>query len=154
MLGEVLSGVTVNSFKPFAPAAHRPRVTVDRLVIARESWAIEIQELAWAALPDEAERFRAARAFRAEKNLPERVFYRSPTEDKPTFLDFGSIPLVNLFARTVRGAAELPSAVFGLTEMLPDLTDTWLRDGSGQGYTAEIRMVALDEPYIDRNIDQ
>ncbi|MFJ7245630.1 lantibiotic dehydratase [Kitasatospora sp. NPDC098652] len=145
MLGEVLSGVTVNSFKPFAAAAHRPRVVVDRLVVARESWAFAAADLTWTSVKDESERFLAARAWRASAELPERVFYRSPTEDKPAFLDFESLPLVNLFARTVRSAAELPSSTIGLTELLPDLPDTWLRDADGDGYTAEFRVVAVDK---------
>ncbi|MER7845364.1 lantibiotic dehydratase [Kitasatospora sp. NPDC096077] len=145
MLGEVLSGVAVNSFKPFAPGAHRPRVVIDRLVVSRESWTFPAADLAWTAVHDEAERFLAARAWRAAAGLPERVFYRSPTEDKPVFLDFESLPLVSLFARTARQAAELPSATLGLTELLPDLPDTWLRDGDGAGYTAEFRVVALDK---------
>ncbi|MFE6049786.1 lantibiotic dehydratase [Kitasatospora sp. NPDC056446] len=145
MLGELLSGVAVNSFKPFAAAAHRPRVVIDRLVVARESWSVDATDLAWTAVSDEAERFLAARAWRAAAGLPERLFYRSPTEDKPAFLDFESLPLVNLFARTARRAAELPSARLGLTELLPDHPDTWLSDGNGERYTAEFRVVAVDK---------
>ncbi|WP_225074937.1 lantibiotic dehydratase [Streptomyces sp. CoT10] len=144
MFGELLSGVTVNSFKPFPVVSHRPRITIDNLVVAREAWAYPAAELTWVSEEQEADRFLAARAWRADERLPERVFYRTPNEDKPVLLDFGSVPLVNLFTRAVRKAVEVPDAAIGLAEMLPDVPESWLQDRSGAGYTAELRMVAVD----------
>ncbi|MFD7068337.1 lantibiotic dehydratase [Streptomyces sp. NPDC059913] len=145
MMGELLSAATVNAFKPMASACHRPRVSIGRMVLSRESWSFRAGDLGWASTKSESERFRAARAWRAERGLPERVFYKSPAEDKPAFADFGSIPLINMLAKIIRGAGgQDPDAVIGLTEMLPDLDDVWLADGAGERFTAELRTVVVD----------
>ncbi|MEU1516216.1 lantibiotic dehydratase [Streptomyces sp. NPDC005811] len=144
MMGELLSAASVNAFKPLASAPHRPRVSVGRMVVSRESWSFRAADLAWANVKSEPDRFRAARAWRAEQGLPERVFYKSPAEDKPAFADFGSIALVNMLAKIIRKTAEDPEAGIGLTEMLPDLGETWLQDRTGAWFTAELRTVAVD----------
>ncbi len=145
MLSESLSTVTVNSFKPFAAQAHRPRVTVDRLVLARESWSFRAADISWATRKKEPVRFLDARAWRAEHGLPERAFYKSPGEDKPVHVDFTSLALVNMFAKAVRQAAEAdPDAAIGLSEMLPDTDGAWLADRHGERYTSELRVIALD----------
>ncbi|OKI01924.1 hypothetical protein A6A06_12400 [Streptomyces sp. CB02923] len=145
VLSEPLSGVSVNSFAPFPPDRHRPRVTVDRLVMARESWTFPVADLPWTALRDEPERYLGARAWRGAQSLPERLFYTSPAEDKPMCVDFTSLALVNLFATAVRRAAEQDAeAVIKLTETLPDDDQTWLTDAAGERYTAELRVIAVD----------
>ncbi|UNO43342.1 lantibiotic dehydratase [Streptomyces sp. MST-110588] len=145
VLSEPLSGVAVNSFAPFAPARHRPRVTVDRLVLARESWSFPVADLSWTALRDEPERYLGARAWRGARALPDRLFYTSPAEDKPMYADFTSPALVNLFATAVRRAAVRDAdAVITLTETLPDADETWLTDAAGERYTAELRVIAVD----------
>ena len=73
---------------------------------ARESWSFPADQLAWAAVKNEADRFLAARRWRAEHGLPERAFYRVPVEDKPTFVDFGSLVYVNILAKAIRRTAE------------------------------------------------
>jgi hypothetical protein len=145
MLGELLSAVAVNAFKPVAAAPHRPRITVDRLVLSREAWMFTATEVDWAVSSiAEPERFLAARAWQAEHGIPDRAFYKSPTEDKPIFVDFRSITLVNMLAKVVRTAAAEPGAAVTLTEMMPGPQETWFRDDSGAGYTAELRIVAVD----------
>ncbi|MET7869462.1 lantibiotic dehydratase [Streptomyces cyaneofuscatus] len=145
MLGELLSAVAVNAFRPVAAAPHRPRITVDRLVLSREAWMFAAADADWAMQSmAEPERFMAARAWQAEHGVPNRVFYKSPTEDKPIFVDFRSITLVNMLAKVIRTAAAKPGAAVTLTEMLPDLEQTWFRDRSGAGHTAELRIVAVD----------
>jgi hypothetical protein len=145
VLGEQLSGVAVNSFKPIArEGQHSPRITIDRLVISRESWSFPADQLAWAAVKSEADRFLAARRWRAEHGLPERAFYRVPVEDKPTYVDFGSLVYVNIFAKAIRRTVIEQGSV-GLTEMLPDQDQLWLLDRDGGRYTAELRIVAVDQ---------
>jgi hypothetical protein len=144
MLGELLSAAAVNAFKPLAPAAHRPRVTIDRLVFARESWTVPVADLGWASTKSEPQRFRAARAWRRDAGLPERVFVKSAAEDKPLFLDFRSIALVNLLAKVIRQAAEASAVTIGVSEMLPDLDELWLSGPGGERYTAELRTIAVD----------
>ena len=144
VVGELLSAATVNGFKPLPPAAHRPRVVIDRLVLARESWTLDVTDLRWASIKKESDRFLAARVWRAELGLPERAFYKVPVEDKPVFVDFTSLVLVNLFAKAVRRTAEARQTSLTVSEMLPDVGQTWLTDGDGAGYTAEVRIVAVD----------
>ncbi|MGW3892431.1 lantibiotic dehydratase [Micromonospora chokoriensis] len=144
VVGELLSAATVNGFKPLPTAAHRPRIAIDRLVLARESWTLDATDLRWASIKKEPDRFLAARAWRAELGLPERAFYKVPVEDKPVFVDFTSLVLVNLFAKAVRRTAEARQTTFTVSEMLPDVGQTWLTDGHGAGYTTEVRIVAVD----------
>jgi hypothetical protein len=122
-----------------------PRVSIDRLVIARESWSFTPDQCSWATAKDELMRFAGARAWRKAHGIPERAFYKVPTEDKPTHVDFGSIPLVNILAKAIRQTAEVSQGFVHITEMLPDLCQTWLTDGRGARYTAELRIVAVDK---------
>ncbi|MET9760108.1 lantibiotic dehydratase [Streptomyces sp. NPDC006372] len=145
MLSEPLSNVSVNAFKPLRPAARRPRVTIDRLVLSRASWTVRAADIDWVRTKNERDRFLRARAWRASRGLPERVFFTSPTEPKPIFLDFSSIPLVNAFCKVARQAADQATdATLGLSEMLPDLDQAWLRDAAGERYTSEIRVIVKD----------
>jgi hypothetical protein len=137
--------VKARSFRPFAAAPHRPRITIDRLVLARESWTFEAAGTAWAFVSDEAARYAAARAWRARHGLPERIFAVLPVERKPIGVDFASLPLVNILAKEIRRTAEAGEPTFAATEMLPDLRDLWLPDRAGQRYAAEFRLVAFDE---------
>ncbi|GAB2803328.1 lantibiotic dehydratase [Streptomyces daliensis] len=154
VLSEPLSDVTATAFQPFPRCRHRGRVTVDRLVVAREAWTLPAAELTWADQRKERgerERFLAARAWRVENGLPERVFAKTPGEIKPFFVDFGSIPLVNLFARAVRrAAAKDAEAQVTLTEVLPDTHQTWLTDDLGERYSCELRMIAVDPLSTER----
>jgi hypothetical protein len=95
-IGDPLSALLVDAFRPLADGRHRPRVKIDRLVLSRESWTFDVTEPTWAFVRDEADRFRQARQWRASEGLPERAFYRVPVEVKPLAVDFGSVPLVNL----------------------------------------------------------
>jgi hypothetical protein len=144
VIGEILSTAVVNSFRPFAAAPHNPRITVDRLVISRESWTFEAANTPWAFVKDEAARYAAARAWRARHGLPERIFAVLPIERKPIAVDFASLALVNILAKEVRRTAEAGALTFSATEMLPDLGEMWLADRAGQRYASEFRLVAVD----------
>jgi len=144
VVGEFLSAAVVNGFKPLPPAPRRPRVAIDRLVIARAAWTFAAADVRWAFARSEADRFLAARAWRAAHELPERGFYHVPVEDKPAFVDFRSLVFVNLFAKAVRRTAEHPAGTVSVTEMLPDLDQTWLTDAQGESYTCELRILAVD----------
>lgn len=143
MLGEALGWVAMNGFSILASARHRPRVTVDGMVVAREAWRFDSADLDWAGLKDGAERFRAARRWRRKHDMPERCFYSLPTEPKPQFVDFSSVVLVDMFARGIRRAHEMGESV-ALSEMLPDVNETWLSDHAGRRYTSELRLVAVE----------
>ncbi|OLB77877.1 MAG: hypothetical protein AUI14_14865 [Actinobacteria bacterium 13_2_20CM_2_71_6] len=144
VVGEILSTAVINSFRPFAAAPHNPRVTVDRLVVSRESWTFEAADTAWAFVKDEAARYASARAWRARYGMPERVFAVLPVERKPIAVDFGSLALVNMLAKEVRRTAEDGALTFTVSEMLPDLGEMWLPDHAGRRYASEFRLVAVD----------
>lgn len=79
------------------------------------------------------------------------MFAKTPGEIKPFFVDFGSIPLVNLIARAVRrAAAKDAEAQVTLTEVLPDTDQTWLTDDLGERYSCELRMIAVDPLSTER----
>ena len=150
VIADALARVIVDTFQPAAPAAHRPRITIDRFVLSREQWTFQVADSAWAFAKDEQERYYLARRWRHEHDLPERVFYRVPVELKPTAADFRSIVLVNLFAKHIRQTEAAGHAEYTVTEMLPDLDQLWLTDREGRRYSSELRFVAYDNMTQDQ----
>ncbi|HYP25639.1 MAG TPA: lantibiotic dehydratase, partial [Blastocatellia bacterium] len=63
---DILSERISNYFKILGPGRHRPRVTIDRLVVSRESWSLPPDEMAFAYEKDEAYRFLEARRWARE----------------------------------------------------------------------------------------
>jgi hypothetical protein len=145
-LGGLMSNMSFNSFKPLAPRAHTPRVTVDRLVVARESWRAPAGEMDFAAEKDEAARFLAARRWARGRGMPRFVFVKTPAEVKPFYADFASPVYVNILAKMVRRAVEKngPDALISVSEMIPAADETWLPDREGRHYTSEFRVIAVD----------
>jgi hypothetical protein len=144
VIGDDMARVVVDAFRPAGPAAHRPRVTIDRFVLSREQWTFQITDSGWAFAKDEQTRFSLARRWRADHGLPERVFYRVPVELKPSAADFTSIVLVNLLAKHIRQTHAAGHTQYTVTEMLPDLDQLWLTDHDGRHYSSELRFVAYD----------
>jgi hypothetical protein len=145
VVGEYLSTAVMNGFKPLPAAGHRPRVSIDRLVIAREAWTFAPEDMRWVFLTDADQRYRAALRWQREHGVSQRAFYRVAVDDKPFFIDFSSAVLVHLLASAARrSATEEPGAAVSFTEMLPDLGEHWLRDAAGRSYTSELRLVAVD----------
>jgi hypothetical protein len=150
VIGDAMVEVVVNALQPVAPAAHRPRITIDKLVLCREQWTFQVADSAWAFEKDEQRRYGLARRWRRDHQLPERVFYRVPVELKPTAADFRSIVLVNLLAKQIRQTEAAGHAEFTVTEMLPDLSQLWLTDREGRRYSSELRFVAYDSMALPR----
>jgi Lantibiotic dehydratase, N terminus len=148
VIAENLSGAVHRLFRPMVPAPHTPRVTIDRLVLWRETWIFPAPGIAWAFVKNEQRRYALARRWRRQHELPERVFARLPSEVKPTAVDFRSLVLVNLFAKAIRTAAAAAvagsTADVSISEMLPDIEDLWLADAEGNRYSSELRFVAVD----------
>jgi hypothetical protein len=150
--GDVLSEKVGNHFHLAPPASHIPRITIDRLVVSREAWRFRAAEIEFAFEKDEASRFASARRWARLNKLPRFVFYKSPVEVKPCFLDFESPIFVNIFSKIVRktrdrieaggpGASDSPISI---SEMLPAPANVWLPDGDGNRYTCEFRTVAVN----------
>ncbi len=144
VIGDSMIWVVVDAFQPAAPAAHRPRITIDRFVLSREQWTFQVADSGWAFAKDERERYCLARRWRHEHQLPERVFYRVPVELKPTAADFRSLVLVNLLAKHIRQTKAAGHAQYTVSEMLPDLGQLWLADRHDHRYSSELRFVAYD----------
>lgn len=146
VLGELISMVTVTRFGILPVRDHSPRVTVDRLVLSRESWRPTAGELLVPPKSDEATEYLETVRWLTGHGVSRRFFLVAPTEEKPTFIDTRSPMLVLLLARTVRRTAEQygESARITLSEMLPDSDECWMRDDEGQRYVSELRVVAVD----------
>jgi hypothetical protein len=136
--GYLLAG-SVAHFRLLPRIPHTPRITIDDLVVARETWSFAPDELAFTAATG-LERFVQARRWAREHRLPRFVFVRLPPEAKPHFVDLASPHSIDLFARHVRTAQSVE-----VSEILPAIDETWLQDNAGNSYTAEIR-VALRDP--------
>jgi hypothetical protein len=152
---DVLALAIVNDFKPLPSGSRRaPRVTIGRLVVARETWRFAAAEMAFASESDEAVRFARARQWARAQGLPRQVFVRVPTEVKPFYVDFASPVFVNLLAKVARGVpgradVEADAGAQGpwdvtMTEMLPDTGQAWLSDAEGRRYTSELRFAVVD----------
>ena len=148
VFSEMLTNVIMDSFTMFPARPHQPRVSIDRLVVSREAWRFDAGQLTFARVKDEAARFAAARAWWRQQELPSCLFAKVPGELKPFFVDFDSLVLVELFAKSLRRLQtaddHLADAWVQLSETLPATDDLWLTDGAGSRYVAEVRLVAVD----------
>jgi hypothetical protein len=130
----------VHAYDPFPAAGadgHGPRITIGRTVWRRETWDIPAMQA--------PERPEDAANWARGLSLPRRVFALCPGELKPIYIDFDSPVLTRILCRQLRRAvADFPGQPARFTEMLPGPNDCWLADRSGQRYTSELRLVAVD----------
>lgn len=136
----------INGFSLIGKASHRPRISIDGLVIRRESWSFPVPDLPFAEEADTAARFIAARRWAREQGLPRFMFARTPNELKPFYVDFDSPITVDILARAARACAGHRQPIVSLSEMLPDPHQLWLEDQAGQRYTAELRIIMTMNP--------
>lgn len=145
VLGAHLSLVTVNAFRLLPPARHAPRITFDRLVVARETWRLPVRKCDWAHQLDEHRRWVLMREWVERHALPRRVFCSMAIETKPFYVDFTSLALVNGLAAALRRLRKAgDDQVITISEMLPDPAHSWLADATGERYVAELRTVVTD----------
>ncbi len=137
-----LSAMAADAFKLVSAGPHTPRITVDRLVVQRETWRTTVGETGVAEVLGEAERYLAVRRWRASAGLPERVFAKLSTESKPFYVDFTSPASVASFVAMARAAGAAAALV--LSEMLPTAQQAWVSDAQGRRYLSELRMTLRD----------
>ncbi len=144
--GEALSLVVISNFKPFAASAHQRRISIDGVVVCRESWNLPAHDLVWTGEPEEAQRFLAARRWQRHHHMPRAVFVKVPSEAKPFYVDFASPVYVTLLARAVQRSVERGAGeqLVSVSEMLPGIGQAWLEDAQAERYTCELRLVAVD----------
>ena len=147
VIGDVVSGAISNSFDLVPPGPYTPRVTIDDLVVGRERWTLAATDATFADTADESTRYRQARAWAASLGLPRHVFVRFTGERKPINADLTSLASIDLISRGLRRARRHAGAEATATvvEMLPAPDQAWLTDASGQRFTAELRLVAVDQ---------
>lgn len=146
ILADALTGQVFNGFKIQRPGAHLPRIKIDRLIVSRESWTLPVSEMSFAWEKSGATRFVNACRWARAHGMPRFVFMKSPVEVKPVYVDFDSPIYVDVFAKIIRRTSEMKgdATTISISEMLPRLDQTWLRDIEGRRYTSEFRIVAVD----------
>jgi Lantibiotic dehydratase, N terminus len=147
VVGDLIGTTSSQLFDLAPPGAHAPRVTIDDLVVSRETWRLAATDPAFADTADESARYLQARAWAARHGLPRHVFLRFTGERKPIYADLTSLASIDLISRSLRRARRHAGADATVTvvEMLPTPDQAWLTDGQGQRYTSELRMVAVDQ---------
>jgi hypothetical protein len=137
-----------NGFSILSSGNYQPRITIDRMVVCRESWTFHPADLDFAFEKTDAERFVAARRWARELAIPRFAFFKLSSERKPLFVDFDSPLYVDLFAAAVRSCEDDISGNQQITvsEMLPMIEQVWLPDANDRHYTSELRMVIVDRP--------
>jgi Lantibiotic dehydratase, N terminus len=146
VFGQSLSEVTVEAFKLAGTGPHTPRITIDQMVVARETWRTTLAATGLLGAGDDHERFLATRRWRDALAIPERVFAKVATETKPMFVDLTSPLCVASFHHMLRAARAAGSDETGLsvTEMMPLPEHAWVPDASGRKYLSEIRLQVRD----------
>ena len=141
LLGEYVSYAVVQRFTLFGTVSHHPRVTLDRLTVARETW--RVPATAWddvLALSEPAA-FRRVRQRAEQLGLPRHTFWRAAPGTKPVLLDLASPLLVAVLVREL-GRAVAGGHQLAFQEMYPGPDDLWLADAAGARYTSELRLTA------------
>lgn len=149
LVSPFLAALSVDAFKLTDAAVYTPRVSVDRLVVHRETWRTTVGESGLGDPhnpPGEADRYLAARRWRDRLGLPERVFTRVGTELKPCYLDFTSPASVAAFLAMVRSARRVggDGVPLAVSELLPGPDQAWVPDAAGRRYFSELRFTVRD----------
>lgn len=146
MFSRVLSIHAVDGFKLVAAAPHTARITVDRLVVARETWRTTVGETGLVEIAGDQERYLEVRRWRRRLGVPDRVFVKVGTETKPCYADLTSpafaLSLCSMLrAAQGRGGDDVPVIV---TELLPTPDQAWVPDAAGRRYFSELRLQVTD----------
>jgi hypothetical protein len=134
----------------FALAPHTPRLRCGRVIVQRQTWTINREDLPGDYSGISRDLVVAIEQLRAEKNLPRYVYIR-PTEQalrrsgaegrdkdtKPVFVDLESYLFQEIFCRWLAKAGELE-----LTEMLPDPAHLIWQESDGRR-TFELRTLIV-----------
>lgn len=147
VLGEFLTAVVADRFGIRAPSPHQPRLLLDDVVIARESWHVPVAELPYGI--DNDYRHRVLHRRLRELGMPRRVFVRTPDQPKPYLVDQEApLSLRNLARGLRRSAAGDAAATATFTEMLPAPDELWLAGPGGLPHTSELRVVVHDDSQV------
>ncbi|MFD5504005.1 lantibiotic dehydratase [Streptomyces sp. NPDC127061] len=149
VLGDYLSSAAVQSFGFLERRDHQPRITIDDVVVCRETWRVPFTELPG---PDAKEEPVHAffQALRERLGVPQNVFVRVAGEVKPVYVDLANPLLADmLWSKIRRGRERVPDGDLAFSEMLPGPDGMWFRDDAGQRYPVEFRIVCTDRKNHD-----
>ncbi|NHO81887.1 thioesterase domain-containing protein [Micromonospora sp. CMU55-4] len=146
IFAEPFSAHAVDGFKLVAAAPYTPRITVDRLVLARQTWRTTVGDSGLAVPNGERERFLAVRDWRRRLGLPEQVYVKFGTETKPCFVDLSAPAFATTLCAMARAARVDggDDVSFTVSEMLPAPEQAWVPDGQGRRYFSELRLHITD----------
>ncbi|MER7418916.1 lantibiotic dehydratase [Micromonospora peucetia] len=145
VFANLLGALLLDSFKLLAPAPTTPRITIDRLVVARRTWRTTVAGSGLAGVTGEADRYLAVRRWRDRLGLPERVFVKVGTEVKPCYVDLtGPLYAQSLCAMADAAARSAPDVSLTVSELLPAPADAWVTDATGAGHVSELRLQITD----------
>nr|WP_042178142.1 lantibiotic dehydratase [Kibdelosporangium sp. MJ126-NF4]CEL13001.1 Lantibiotic dehydratase domain protein [Kibdelosporangium sp. MJ126-NF4]CTQ98687.1 Lantibiotic dehydratase domain protein [Kibdelosporangium sp. MJ126-NF4] len=142
-----LSTTAVNMFRGLSGTGHTPRVTIDRLVLFRETWRTTVADLAdLLTLKGDAARYLAGRQLVVRLGLPDRCFVKIASERKPVYVDFTSPLYVASLCTMLRATRDEhgDGVDVVISEMLPTPDQTWIPDAAGNRYFGEIRLQITD----------
>ncbi|GAA1980614.1 hypothetical protein GCM10009799_02160 [Nocardiopsis rhodophaea] len=141
LLGALISIIAADAFKIGLDRAHAPRVTLDNLVLFRETWRLPVSGIALSTRVNRHRDYLAVRRWVTGNGLPDQAFVKFPDETKPSLVDFTSPALVLSFANLARRARRIdPDAAMTVSEPLPAPDDSWLPDADGERYVSELRL--------------
>ncbi|MER7169889.1 lantibiotic dehydratase [Streptomyces mesophilus] len=144
VIGEFLTAVVADRFGIRPRAAHQPRLLLDDVVIARETWHVPASELPYTV--DNDYRHRALRGRLRELGMPRWLFARTPDQPKPYLVDQDApLSLRNLARGLRRSVASDAATAVTFTEMLPAPDELWLAGPDGRPHTSELRVVVHDD---------
>ncbi|MFI9387347.1 lantibiotic dehydratase [Kutzneria sp. NPDC052558] len=141
MFSALLSMQAAEAFKVVGDAPHTPRIMVDKLVVARETWRTTVDATGLTVPTGDRDRYLAVRRWQRELGLPDRVFVKLEAEVKPFYADLTSPVYTDLLCVMLRSAGQGRVTV---TEVLPDVNQHWLRDAEGRRYSSELRLHMVD----------
>ena len=122
---------------PLRLGRHTPRVEMGQVVVQRERWDLQPDDLDdIVRARTQAQLLLAVARERRRRSWPRRTFVRSPSEPKPLYIDL-EIPYAQEALRRLAATGPV-----GLVEMLPDEPDLWVLRGDGR-YTSELRLALI-----------
>ncbi|MEV0430521.1 lantibiotic dehydratase [Micromonospora sp. NPDC050495] len=149
VLGDYLSTAAAQSFGFLEPQAHQPRVTVDDVVVCRETWRVPFADFPGPNTKEEPV-YAFFQALRERLGIPQNAFVRVAGEVKPVYVDLANALMVDmLWSKIRRGRGRVPDGDLAFSELLPGPDGMWLKDDSGQRYPVEFRIVSTDRKNHD-----
>jgi hypothetical protein len=119
---------------PVELGKHTPRIVIEDVVYQRERWIFDREEFDFVTSRRERDLLSMLWQFKASNGLPDAIYAKVDTEDKPFFVDWASPDLCLHLAARLRRATRLIA-----TEALPAPPDLWLHTDSGS-HCCELRL--------------